>query len=73
MTAPGPAPKLTSDLDRGLVSEVDIRTPDQRLLSSHGKAHIVPGFRAQRGYDLVSGLGTIDAAQFAPELAKAAG
>jgi subtilase family serine protease len=39
--------------------------------SSHGKTHIVPGFRAQRGYDLISGLGTIDAAQFVPELAKA--
>jgi len=41
--------------------------------SSHGKTHIVPGFHAQRGYDLVSGLGTIDAARFVPELAKAAG
>ena len=40
--------------------------------SSHGQTHIVPGFHAQRGYDLVSGLGTIDAAQFVPELARAA-
>jgi len=41
--------------------------------SSHGQTHIVPGFHAQRGYDLISGLGTIDAARFVPELAKAAG
>jgi hypothetical protein len=41
--------------------------------SSHGKTHVVPGFHARRGYDLISGLGTIDAAQFVPELAKAAG
>jgi subtilase family serine protease len=41
--------------------------------SSHGQTHVVPGFHAQRGYDLISGLGTIDAAQFVPELAKAAG
>jgi subtilase family serine protease len=41
--------------------------------SSHGQTHVVPGFHARRGYDLVSGLGTIDAARFVPELAKAAG
>jgi subtilase family serine protease len=41
--------------------------------SSQGKTRIVPGFHAQRGYDLISGLGTVDAAQFVPELAKAAG
>jgi subtilase family serine protease len=41
--------------------------------SSYGQTHVVPGFHAQPGYDLVSGLGTIDAAQFVPELAKAAG
>jgi len=41
--------------------------------SSQGQAHTVPGFHAQRGYDLISGLGTIDAAQFVPELARTAG
>ena len=41
--------------------------------SSHGKIYVVRGFPAQRGYDLVSGVGTIDAARFVPELAKAAG
>ena len=53
---------------------VDVMHGDNSFtFSSHGKTHIVPGFRAQRGYDLISGLGTIDAAQFVPELAKAAG
>jgi subtilase family serine protease len=32
----------------------------------------VPGFRAGPGYDLASGVGTIDAARFVPELARAA-
>lgn len=53
---------------------VDIVHGDNSFtFSSQGKAHIVLGFHAQRGYDLISGLGTIDAAQFVPELAKAAG
>ena len=43
------------------------------LPASRGRTHIVPGFHAQPGYDLISGLGTIDAAQFVPELTKAAG
>jgi hypothetical protein len=33
----------------------------------------VAGFHALGGYDLVSGLGTIDAARFVPELARTAG
>ena len=32
----------------------------------------VPGFRARPGYDLASGVGTVDAALFVPELAQAA-
>jgi subtilase family serine protease len=53
---------------------VDIVHGDNSFtFSSHGKTRIVPGFHAQRGYDLISGLGTIDAARFVPELAKAAG
>jgi subtilase family serine protease len=52
---------------------VDVARGDNGFtFSTHGQTHIVPGFHAQRGYDLVSGLGTIDAAQFVPELAKAA-
>ena len=53
---------------------VDIVHGDNSFsFSSHGKIHLVPGFHAKRGYDLISGLGTVDAAQFVPELAKAAG
>ena len=37
-----------------------------------GTLHTVPGFAARRGYDLASGVGTVDAAQFVPELAQAA-
>ena len=31
------------------------------------------GFRARPGYDLASGVGTVNAALFVPELAKLAG
>jgi hypothetical protein len=38
----------------------------------NGQAITVHGWRAVRGYDLASGLGTIDAARFVPELAALA-
>jgi subtilase family serine protease len=34
-----------------------------------GKFHTVRGFRALRGYDLASGIGTVNAPSFVPELA----
>jgi subtilase family serine protease len=34
-----------------------------------GSKHVVPGFSAGPGYDLASGLGTVNAADFVPELA----
>jgi subtilase family serine protease len=37
------------------------------------KSFRIKGFSAQPGYDLVTGLGTVNAALFVPELAKAAG
>jgi subtilase family serine protease len=37
-----------------------------------GKRHTVRGFRAEPGYDLASGVGTVDAYWFVPELAQAA-
>jgi subtilase family serine protease len=37
-----------------------------------GKYHTVHGFRAVRGYDLASGVGTVDARWFVPELAMMA-
>src|SRR5215467_6199152 len=38
-----------------------------------GSVHTVRGFDAVKGYDLASGVGTIDAAKFVPELVAAAG
>jgi subtilase family serine protease len=38
-----------------------------------GSVHTVRGFDAVTGYDLASGVGTIDAARFVPELVAAAG
>jgi hypothetical protein len=40
--------------------------------NSDGQTVDVPGFTAGAGYDLASGLGTIDAGSFVPALAKAA-
>ena len=41
--------------------------------NSDGNTYDVPGFDALPGYDLASGLGTIDAARFVPALAAGAG
>jgi len=38
-----------------------------------GRQHTVRGFAARRGYDLATGVGTVNAALFVPELAAAAG
>jgi hypothetical protein len=38
-----------------------------------GRQHTVHGFIAGHGYDLASGLGTVNAAAFVPELAALAG
>jgi hypothetical protein len=38
-----------------------------------GRSHTVPGFSARSGYDLASGLGTVNALLFVPELAALAG
>ncbi len=38
-----------------------------------GKLHTVTGFSARRGYDLASGVGTVNAALFVPILAELAG
>ena len=41
--------------------------------NSDGKTYEVPGYAAGPGYDLATGLGTLDAATFVPALARAAG
>jgi subtilase family serine protease len=38
-----------------------------------GRRHTVRGFTAARGYDLASGVGTVDGRYFVPELASAVG
>jgi subtilase family serine protease len=38
----------------------------------NGSEHTVTGFTAQPGYDLASGVGTVDASTFVPELAQTA-
>ena len=54
--------------DRGIV---DVRHGDNTYpLSSEPS---VKGFTAGPGYDLTTGLGTVDAAYFVPELARLAG
>ena len=57
--------------ERGVV---DIRSGNNtQRFSQGGKQYTVKGFAARPGYDLVTGVGTIDAAYFVPELAKLAG
>ena len=54
--------------------EVDItKGNNSRTVMQGGKVYIVTGFSAGPGYDLVTGVGTVDAAYFVPELAKLAG
>jgi subtilase family serine protease len=46
---------------------------NSQTVTSGGKSYTVKGFSAGPGYDLVTGVGTVDAAYFVPELAKLAG
>ena len=57
--------------ERGIVA---IRSgSNTQTFDQGGKEYTVPGFSARGGYDLVTGVGTIDAAYFVPELARLAG
>ncbi|HLJ02484.1 MAG TPA: S53 family peptidase [Solirubrobacteraceae bacterium] len=51
---------------------VDVTRGDNTtsFTNSAGQHITVPGYRARRGYDLASGLGTIDAARLVAELAR---
>ncbi|MGZ4310241.1 MAG: S53 family peptidase [Gaiellaceae bacterium] len=54
---------------------VDVTSGDNDIgtfQNSDGRRHHVPGFTALPGYDLASGLGTIDAAKLVPALVAAA-
>ncbi len=63
---------LLAELD-----QLDVCRPQfERLLSAFtqgGQRHTVRGFTAARGYDLASGVGTVNAAYFVGELASAVG
>jgi subtilase family serine protease len=59
--------KMSAAHDPGIV---DIRSGSNSTVAG---GRPVPGFRAGPGYDLVSGVGTVNAAYFVPELAKLAG
>jgi subtilase family serine protease len=52
---------------------VDVTKGNNAVSFTQGGRHTVRGFAATRGYDLASGLGTVNAALFVPELAAAAG
>ena len=52
---------------------VDVRAGNNtQTFEQGGNQYTVPGFAAGPGYDLASGVGTIDAASFVPELARLA-
>jgi hypothetical protein len=52
---------------------VDVVSGDNTVsFRQGGKLHTVHGFRARPGYDLASGVGTVNAPLFVVELARAA-
>jgi subtilase family serine protease len=63
--------RMAAAHDKGIV---DIVSGSNAIaVTQHGVQRTVPGWTARPGYDLVSGLGTVDARYFVPELARAAG
>jgi subtilase family serine protease len=57
--------------DPGIVDIV--KGNNTQSFEQNGKTYTVPGFAAVKGYDLVSGVGTVNAYYFVHELAKLAG
>jgi subtilase family serine protease len=52
---------------------VDVTTGNNTVsFPQNGSIDTVPGFSARVGYDLATGVGTVDAARFVPELARTA-
>jgi subtilase family serine protease len=62
---------LSADHAPGLVDVT--QGNNTTAFTQNGTLFTVPGFSAKRGYDLASGVGTVNAALFVPELARAAG
>jgi hypothetical protein len=50
-----------------------VKGNNTQSFSQDGSFFTVAGFAARKGYDLVSGVGTVNAAYFVPELARLAG
>jgi subtilase family serine protease len=62
--------RMAAAHDRGIV---DVRQGSNTItFTQDGKRYTVRGFAARPGYDLVTGVGTVNAAYFVPELAAAA-
>ncbi len=57
--------------DRGIVDVTEGN--NSQTFFQGGKVYTVKGFSAGPGYDLVTGVGTVNAAYFVPELARLAG
>jgi subtilase family serine protease len=67
-------PALYSMLASGASGIVDLTSGNNTVtFTQDGKTSTVKGFDAAPGYDLASGVGTINAAEFVPQLARAAG
>jgi len=62
--------KMAADHEPGIVDVT--KGSNTVTFPQNGSMHTVRGWRAVKGYDLASGLGTINAALFVPELAAAA-
>jgi subtilase family serine protease len=59
---------MSAEHARGLV---DVTTGNNTVsFTQNGNLYTVKGFNARPGYDLASGVGTVDAAHFVPELAR---
>ena len=63
--------QLSAERARGIVDVTSGNTTVS--FTQNGKTYTVQGASATKGYDLASGVGTINGAYFVPELARAAG
>jgi subtilase family serine protease len=62
--------QMSADHDPGIV---DVTSGNNTVsFSQSGSEHTVQGFTARPGYDLASGVGTVDARYFVPDLARIA-
>jgi subtilase family serine protease len=67
-------PALYAMAARHLPGLVDVTSGDNTVRFTRGvKSYTVHGFTARSGYDLASGVGTVNAPDFVPELARLAG